>query len=283
MLDLPRVRIQRTRVRQFLRCLLPLLVVVASAVAETARVWEQWDGCTLAEDRFFDGDSFQVKRHGTIYVLRLYFADAPETDASYGTRLEEQAAYFGVTEDEARRGGANAKEFTAKFLSQPFRVITRRQGAPGASRAERIYAIVERDGWRLDAALIQSGLARATSEAADFPDVTAGQRRAAQLRSLEQKAAQERQGLWAKSQRSDRRESLTEKLTPRIFKRALPAPRKVNLNTASAFDLEALPGIGPKTAAAIIRARPIRDLEALDAVPGLGPKKIAALQELVTF
>lgn len=252
-------------------------------MAESARAWEQWDGCTLAEDRFFDGDSFQVRRGNATHVLRLYFADAPETDAGYGTRIGEQAAYFGIQEDDVLRGGASAKEFTAKFLSKPFRVITRRQSAPGASRAERFYAIVERDGWRLDAALIQAGLARATSEVADFPDAPSGARRAQQLRSLEQKAAQQRAGLWAKSQRDDRRETLAEKLTPRILKRELPAPRKVNLNTASTFDLEALPGIGPKTAQAILRARPLHSFEQLDAVPGLGPKKIEALRELVSF
>lgn len=262
--------------------LLLFFVTAAPAVA-AERAWEQWDGCTLAADRFFDGDSFQVKRGRATYVLRLYFADAPETDAGYGTRVAEQATYFGIKEDAVLRGGASAKEFTAKFLRQPFRVITRRQSAPGASRAERFYAIVERDGWRLDAALIEAGLARATSEAADFPDAASGQRRAQQLRSLEQKAAQTGQGLWAKSQRTDRRETLVEKLTPRLLKRELPAPHKVNLNTADPLDLEALPGIGPKTAAAIIAARPLRSFEQLDAVPGLGPKKIAALRELVSF
>ena len=270
--------------RPFFRCLISLLVFSAAVCAKTSGAWEQWENCTLVADHFFDGDSFQIKSGGNVYVLRLYFADAPETDAGYGTRIAEQAAYFGVTQDAVLRGGAAAKDFAAKFLAQPFRVITRRQGAPGASRAERFYAIVERDGWRLDAALIQAGLARANSEVAVFPDAAAGQRRAQQLRGLEQKAAQEKTGLWAKSQRADRRETLAEKLTPRIFKPAgLPAPYKVNLNTASPFDLEALPGIGPKTAAEIIRARPLRSFEDLDAVPGIGPKKIEALRDRVSF
>jgi DNA uptake protein ComE-like DNA-binding protein len=263
---------------------LALFFIVTSADGAPL-AWEQWDGCTLEADRYFDGDSFQVKHRGAVHVLRLYFVDAPETDAGYGQRVGEQAAYFGVKPEEVLRGGAAAKEFTAKFLGQPFRVITRRQGAPGASRSERYYAIVERDGWRLDAALVQAGLARATSEVADFPDAAAGQQRALQLRSLEQKAAQERQGLWEKSQRTDRQETLVEKLTPRFLKPAgsLPAPRKVNLNTATQLDLEALPGIGPKTAGAIIRARPIRSFEQFDTVPGIGPKKIEALRNLVSF
>jgi DNA uptake protein ComE-like DNA-binding protein len=268
------------------RLLLFILVFfIATSVRAAERAWERWEGCTLAADRYFDGDSFHVRHRGAGYVLRLYFVDAPETGAGYGTRVAEQAAYFGVKDDEVLRGGAAAKELVAKFLGAPFRVITRRQTAPGASRAERLYAIIERDGWRLDAALIQAGLARATSEIADFPDAAGGQQRAHELRSLEQKAAQERQGLWAKSQRADRKAGLIERLTPRLFKSAaaLPAPRKVNLNTASQLDLEALPGIGPKTAEAIIVARPLRSFEQLDAVRGIGPKKIEALRNLVSF
>lgn len=269
-------------------CALLLLIHAAipgSRAAEVPRAWEKWEGCSLVADRYFDGDSFQVKHGRTIHILRLYSADAPETDAGYGARIDEQAAHFGVTNAEVLRGGAMAKEFTAKFLAKPFRVITRRKTAPGASRAERFYAIVEREGQPLDAALIAGGLARATTETADFPNAKAVPARLATLRALEQKAAFERKGLWAHSQRQDRQQTLGEKLKPLLSLRpGTPiAARKVNLNTAPQSDLEALPGIGPKTAEAIIRARPLRDFAALDAVPGLGPKKIEALRELVSF
>ncbi len=266
-------------VRIFLLILLTFVLGPLHA-AEPQHPWERWEDCTHRADQFFDGDSFQVKYGRKTYVLRLYGADTPETDDGYGTRIAEQAAYFGVTAAEVLRGGATAKEFTAKFLSKPFTVITRRKVAPGASRSERIYASVERDGVGLDVALIEAGLARATTETADGPDAASGLR----LRGLEQKAAKEGKGLWATSQRTDRSASLLERLTPRIFKPAgLPKPHTVNLNTASAADLEALPGIGPKTAAQIIAARPIKDLSALDALPGFGPKTIEALRELVSF
>lgn len=61
------------------------------------------------------------------------------------------------------------------------------------------------------------------------------------------------------------------------------ASHKVNVNRAAASTLEKLPGIGPKTDAAIIAARPIRDLQALDKVPGIGVKAIEGLKELVEF
>jgi DNA uptake protein ComE-like DNA-binding protein len=255
------------------------------ARAESAARWEQWEGCTLVADRYFDGDSFQVKHEGRIFVLRLYFIDAPESAAEYANRVNEQAAYFGVTPAQVLHGGLEAKAFTARFLSRPFRVRTRMQAAPGASRQERHYAIVERDGARLDGALVQAGLARVTSEVADDPDRATGQRRENELRALEQQAAQSRKGLWAQSQRTDRRQTLADALAPRLSSGAskLPAPHRVNLNTASEVDLQALPGIGPKTAEAIIRARPLADLSALDAVPGFGPKKIEALRDLVSF
>lgn len=252
--------------------------------AEPARAWERWEGCTFVGDQFFDGDSFHVKFGKKVHVLRLYGADAPETDSGLGTRIAEQAAYFGVTPAEVLRGGGLAKEFTARFLSRPFTVITRRKIAPGASRSERLYALIERDGAGLDTALIGAGLARATTEAADYPVAADAHRRELELRGLEQKAAQERKGLWATTQRTDRRASWKDLLTPRLLKPYIPTqPHKVNLNTASAADIEALPGIGPKTAQQIIQARPLKDIDTLDALPGFGPKKIEALRDLVSF
>lgn len=60
----------------------------------------------------------------------------------------------------------------------------------------------------------------------------------------------------------------------------------VNLNTAGAAELDALPGIGPVLAQRIVDHReeqgPFRSIAQLDDVPGIGPAIAAALAELVT-
>ena len=59
----------------------------------------------------------------------------------------------------------------------------------------------------------------------------------------------------------------------------------VNLNTASASELDGLPGIGPARAAAILQEReargPFASVEELSRVPGLGPAAITRLRDLV--
>ena len=58
------------------------------------------------------------------------------------------------------------------------------------------------------------------------------------------------------------------------------ATGKVNLNTADAAALEALPGIGATTAKAIIAARPLKSIDDLDKIRGLGKNRINALRNL---
>lgn len=61
---------------------------------------------------------------------------------------------------------------------------------------------------------------------------------------------------------------------------------KVNLNTATAAQLDALPGVGPSTAAKIVADRerngPFRTADDLMRVPGIGAKKFDPLKDLVT-
>jgi competence protein ComEA len=56
----------------------------------------------------------------------------------------------------------------------------------------------------------------------------------------------------------------------------------VNVNTATATELESLPGVGPATATAIVDERtrngPFASVDDLERVPGIGPAKLAALR-----
>lgn len=56
----------------------------------------------------------------------------------------------------------------------------------------------------------------------------------------------------------------------------------LDLNTATAAELEALPGIGPKTAEAIIAGRPYSSVEDLLRVKGIGPVTLEKLRPYVT-
>ncbi|MHA7269280.1 helix-hairpin-helix domain-containing protein [Arthrobacter sp. HLT1-20] len=60
----------------------------------------------------------------------------------------------------------------------------------------------------------------------------------------------------------------------------------INLNTASAADLDALPGVGPVLAQRIVAWRidhgPFVSVDALDAVSGIGATLLAGLRDLVT-
>ncbi len=58
---------------------------------------------------------------------------------------------------------------------------------------------------------------------------------------------------------------------------------RVNLNSATAEQLEALPRVGPALAARIVQGRPYRSLADLDRVRGIGPSALSALGPLVTF
>lgn len=58
---------------------------------------------------------------------------------------------------------------------------------------------------------------------------------------------------------------------------------RLNLNTATQEQLEALPGIGPALAARLTAGRPYRSLADLDRVRGIGPAAMQRLGPLVAF
>ena len=62
-------------------------------------------------------------------------------------------------------------------------------------------------------------------------------------------------------------------------------PARVNINTATAAELDALPGVGPSTAKAIIAYRqskgPFARIDDLLNVPGIGPAKLDAMRGMI--
>jgi DNA uptake protein ComE-like DNA-binding protein len=78
-----------------------------------------------------------------------------------------------------------------------------------------------------------------------------------------------------------------KKAPRRPAERGLPST-PINVNAATAGELEALPRVGPALAARIVAERtangPFPDLDALDKrVKGIGPALAAAIQPFVTF
>ncbi len=67
--------------------------------------------------------------------------------------------------------------------------------------------------------------------------------------------------------------------------KAAELAKPVNVNLASASELERLPGVGPVLATRIIEEReangPFTSADDLDRVSGIGPKKIAAMRDRV--
>ena len=67
---------------------------------------------------------------------------------------------------------------------------------------------------------------------------------------------------------------------------AKPAPATINLNTATAAELEKLPGIGQKVAARIVEYRqkngPFKKIEELMNVRGVGEKNFLKLKPQIT-
>ena len=67
------------------------------------------------------------------------------------------------------------------------------------------------------------------------------------------------------------------------MRRGAPAA-PVPLNSATAEQLDTLPGVGPVTAQKIVAYRqqhgPFTSLDALDAIPGIGPARLESLKGL---
>jgi len=171
--------------------------LLAPPTAEAGKKWRTKLDCTLVENESNDGDSFHVQVAKRKYIFRLLWVDAPETDSRYPDRVAEQAAYFGITPQDAIKVGKDAAKFSASFLKDGFTVLTQFDDAMGASSKDRDYAILMVGETYLMEELVRNGLARIygiQELPEDGPSVNLMRVR---LRKAEEEAKQNRRGAWA--------------------------------------------------------------------------------------
>ena len=74
--------------------------------------------------------------------------------------------------------------------------------------------------------------------------------------------------------------------TQDLFAKKKPPAHPVNLNTASAAELQQVPGIGPATANKILQARIsygfFKSVDDLRAIKGIGPKRLEKMRKYLT-
>jgi competence ComEA-like helix-hairpin-helix protein len=261
--------------------------------AEARHKWVTFENCTLIPNKSNDGDSFHVRVKRKEYIFRLYFVDTPETDNSVPERVGEQARYFGVALAQALEVGEVAKSFTARKLSKPFTVRTCMENALGRSSRQRFYALVQCEGQDLAEELVENGLARVHGASAGAARELVTEEEWIKLGQLESEAKREKIGGWganfgrvnvrsakeggkpydsfgaffhdAPTSRSSPNESLGSAAA-----KSAPGTLILDINSASAAELEKIPGIGPATAARIIAARPFNSADDLRQVKGIG-------------
>lgn len=169
--------------------------------------YTELSGCTLANHRSNDGDSFHVNvPGGKTQEFRLYFVDAPESayktyrgGDNNGERLRHQAEYFGrLSQKQTTNLGQKAKKWTAGVLGRgKFMVHTRGELVYGGPRQ---YCFVQvRDGGQdrwLHELLVEQGMVRIYTKGARMPDGTNPGPQEAKLHKIEREAKKDRRGGW---------------------------------------------------------------------------------------
>ena len=146
-----------------------LFILLSPSTRGEEEKWKVFENCTLMENASNDGDSFHVKYNAREYIFRLYWVDAPETDARYPDRNADQAVDMNISMDEVVKLGKDAGKFAAEQLKEPFTVYTTYQDARGASDLKRYYAMVETKQGFLSQILLENGYARLKGYQPDPP------------------------------------------------------------------------------------------------------------------
>jgi endonuclease YncB( thermonuclease family) len=266
--------------------LLLWLFLVSLAENASGAEWLTLHNCHYLPNPANDGDSFHVRAGSNEYIFRLYFVDAPETDASIRDRLRDQARYFRVTTAQALQIGREAECFTRQELSRPFTVRTCLEDARGRSHLPRYFALVEVAGADLAERLVANGLARVFGAGSETPGMKRPQLEWQKLRQLERQAKRERIGGWGVafgrvSVRAAAQPGPNSGYSNTNFHARYPSAAskiplssgKLDINTATTEQLEGVPGLGRILAHRIIEARPFRSADDLQRVEGIGAKK----------
>jgi DNA uptake protein ComE-like DNA-binding protein len=279
------------------------LILLAAATLRAEEALQTFPGCTLVEAEWADGDSFPVRLpDGRQITTRLYGADCIEwhvNDETLARRLRAQRRYFGIADTGATSSMKTARDFgkqaalrTRELLAKPFTVHTAFAGARGNGEKERAYAFVATsDGKDLATILVDDGLARAFGVTRQLPDGTSGNEYRDTLADLELTAAAAKKGIWAvtdwthlATDRAEERRESAELQT--VLKDSRSTTTAIDPNTATAEELQSLPGIGKKIAERIIATRatnPIRSPKDLVAIQGITPKLIESLAPKLNF
>jgi len=262
----------------------------------------RYDGCALNSSDWSDGDSFSLRfADGKDYTIRLYGVDCLETtgeDATDARRLRAQRRYFGISlvggsprasNDLAKEWGRKAKVRVAELLSKKCTVHTAWTDGRGSARFKRYYGFVTLgDGRDLAAVLVEEGLARAFGVYRRDYSGASGEDYRETMRDLELGAAVGRRGIW---KMTDWKRLPAERRSQRDEAAELDAAKgkplgPIDPNAASRDDLMLLPGIGEKTALAIIEERehgPYRKAADLIRVSGIGKKTVEKLKPFLHF
>jgi endonuclease YncB( thermonuclease family) len=179
--------------------LLTACACLAAPKAPPAKQWQKLEGVRYKPQRYDDGDSFHVTTaDGKELIFRLYFVDTPEEEKKYADRIADQAAYFGVTQEQSLALGHKASEFTRAALSRPFTIWTRWQDALGRSQHQRFYALVKMpNGLDLGTELVRAGLARVFGAKTALPNGWTAQQYSARILTVEGEAKTAGRGGWA--------------------------------------------------------------------------------------
>ncbi|MBL9132275.1 MAG: hypothetical protein JNG86_13815 [Verrucomicrobiaceae bacterium] len=140
--------------------------------------FEVFPKARLVESKNNEADTLRIKlddlHEETVFTL--YFVDAPDISLTHPQRVQEQARYFGLSQDQVTKAGEKAANYVTGLLKdRPLIVFTRWEPVPDRSR---YYALimVETDKGKVYLAdlLMQHGHARLAGVTCDLPGKVQG-------------------------------------------------------------------------------------------------------------